>query len=152
MNIVDGGAPPLSESTNVTFTVTDINEFTPRFSAEEYFAMAVSSSPPNTPLLRVLATDDDGEDNAITYSIINRDENGVSFSVDSEGGITNDDPLTMAPAVSGPILAMMFFVTTKCSARLQAFSPFHFYMLLVKNGCGLVELGESGHGKRLLYT
>lgn len=90
----------MSASTNVTFLVTDVNEFTPRFSAERYFAVAVSTSPPNTPLLRVLATDQDGEDNAITYSIVNRAENGVNFTVDSEGGITNNDLLTTAPAVS----------------------------------------------------
>lgn len=90
----------MSASTNVTFLVTDINEFIPRFSADEYYAMAVSTSPPNTPLLRVSATDEDGEDNAITYSIFNRAENDVTFSVDSEGGIINDNLLTTAPAVS----------------------------------------------------
>ena len=80
-------------STNVTFLVTDVNEFLPVFSPLEDILIILSTTPVGTPLLQVVATDADGGDNGITYSIVNRDENNLNFTVDSEGVITSDDLL-----------------------------------------------------------
>ena len=89
----------MRSSANVTFQVMDINEFRPRFSAASYSTVTISTAPAGTSLLQVAATDDDGEDNEITYSVINRGENGVNFTVDSDGVIRNAGPLDAAPKV-----------------------------------------------------
>lgn len=54
-----------------------------------------------TSLLRVLATDADGQDNVISYRIINRETNVVNFSVDSNGVISNDGRF---PSIAGGTL------------------------------------------------
>ena len=74
----------------------DINEFAPVFSSSAYSTTALNTAPANTSLLQVLATDEDGNDNTITYSIVNPNENGISFSVDSDGVITNDEEFPRA--------------------------------------------------------
>lgn len=68
----------------------DINEVAPEFSTTEYSATVLSIAPPGTSLLQVFARDDDGEDNVISYSVINEEENGLNFTVDSDGVIRND--------------------------------------------------------------
>jgi hypothetical protein len=100
VNVEDQGNPPMSASENVTFSVTNINEFPPVFTEEEYSATILSGSPPSSILLQVFATDGDrGE--TVTYSILSQPENvGTTFSVDSEGRISNDNQLTGTPGVS----------------------------------------------------
>ena len=85
--------PPLSgNSTVVIFQVTDINEYPPEFSEREYSAITLSSAPSGTRLLQVTASDGDGEDNVITYGIINQEMDSLNFTIDSNGVIYNDQP------------------------------------------------------------
>lgn len=100
MNIMDRGVPSLLSSANVTFRITDVNEMRPSFSESSYSAMVLSTAPAGTSLIRVFATDDDGQDNMISYSIINRAENNATFTVDSAGVIRNDGSLENSPGVS----------------------------------------------------
>lgn len=93
LSISDRGMPLQQISTNVMFLITDINEFPPVFSLLEDATSAISTAPVGTSLLQVVATDADGGDNDITYSIVNRDENGLNFTVDADGVISNDAPL-----------------------------------------------------------
>ena len=86
----------MSASTNVTFVVTNVNEFPPVFTEDVYYAMTVQGSPANSPLLQVLAMDQDRGD-SVSYSIVNQPD--VSFSVDTNGGISNDNNLIGAPGV-----------------------------------------------------
>ena len=99
---MDQGVPSLRNSRNITFSVSDINEFRPTFSSADYSAIALSTAPPGTPLLTVSATDGDAVDNTITYTLTNQEGNTVNFSVDSNGVIRNEEsfPNTNMPAVS----------------------------------------------------
>lgn len=86
----DLGVPPQRNSANITFLVTDINEFPPVFSESEYAMTVLSTTPENTPLLQVLATDEDRGDNTITYSITNLEGEDVEFSVRPDGVIVSN--------------------------------------------------------------
>lgn len=86
----DLGVPSQQTSTNITFIVTDINEFRPVFSMPEYAVTVLSTTPENTPLLQVLATDEDAGDNLIIYNITDLERSDVEFSVDSDGVIVSN--------------------------------------------------------------
>ena len=90
ITIEDRGLPPLSTSARVLFQLSDINEEVPQFSRGEYFATALSTTPVGTSLLQVSATDGDGGDNVISYSIETLGVSGLNFSIDSSGVIRND--------------------------------------------------------------
>ena len=77
--------------------MSDVNEFHPTFSGTPYSTVALNTAPIGTSLLQVSATDADAVDNAVSYSIINRIENGLNFSVDPDGVIRNDGSLPEAP-------------------------------------------------------
>ena len=98
--IQDMGAPTLRNSANITFTVTDINEFPPEFTQPEYRETILSTTPVGSPLLTVQAIDGDAGDNTVTYSFVDEgstfnyifvDENNdtfeFEFSIDSNSGI-----------------------------------------------------------------
>ena len=68
----------------------DINEFTPVFSMSVYNESVLSITPVGEPLFRVMATDGDGEDNIISYSITDQVSPDFNFSVDSNGVIVSN--------------------------------------------------------------
>lgn len=100
----DRGQPPQQNSATITFLVLDINEFRPQFDSNSYFEAVLSTSPVGTSLLQVSATDRDGEDNMITYSIQNPPENILNFTVDSQGIVRNAGRFPNVPE-GGPQVA-----------------------------------------------
>lgn len=69
----------------VNVTVLDVNDNPPIFDHSDYIVSLNESVPPGTPVLQVMATDNDLGDNAkITYYL---NDNERQFSVDPETGI-----------------------------------------------------------------
>lgn len=99
----DGGVPQLSDTSPLTLQLDDINEFAPVFEELSYKISAQTTAPNGTYLIQVLATDRDGRDNIITYSVI-RDRSGPEFSIDRNGVLRNNErfPVTdLSNVVSG---------------------------------------------------
>ena len=93
---IDRGTPPLTSTVTINVTLTDINDFAPQFSQASYTTTILSSAPVNTSLITLEATDRDGVDNMITYSILDDTEGSdntttISFSIDSEGVVRNEE-------------------------------------------------------------
>lgn len=76
----------VSEPITITVAVSDVNDNSPDFSEEVYYVTVVENSPAGASVLTVVATDDDeGENAAITFSIVDGDIN--LFSLNSETGV-----------------------------------------------------------------
>ena len=91
----DGGSPPLHGFLSVNVDVTDINNNAPVFDDEAYHAVINETVAVGTSVLRVRATDaDDGENAAVSYSVVAGDDRR-QFAVDQTSGIltTTRQPL-----------------------------------------------------------
>ena len=75
----------LSDKTNVTIMIQDVNEFNPKFSELSYTAVVNKSSLPGTRVVKIAATDEDGSDNTISYSIIHGNAGDV-FKINATTG------------------------------------------------------------------
>jgi hypothetical protein len=84
---LDRGTPPMSSTAMLFVTVTDINEFTPRFTNESGYVFAVlESSRVGDVVGTVEAIDEDaGEAGVVSYSFINASAD-VPFLLDSTSG------------------------------------------------------------------
>lgn len=88
----DGGNPPKYGYLQVNVTILDVNDNPPIFDRSDYIVSLNESVPPGTPVLQVMATDNDLGDNAkITYYLADTER---QFTVDPETGvITTTEPL-----------------------------------------------------------
>lgn len=88
----DGGTPPRYGYLQVNVTILDVNDNPPIFDHSDYIVSLNESVPPGTPVLQVMATDNDLGDNAkITYYL---SDNERQFTVDPETGyISTTEPL-----------------------------------------------------------
>ncbi|XP_012235255.2 protocadherin-like wing polarity protein stan [Linepithema humile] len=82
----DGGMPPLSDTTDVEISVTDVNDNAPVFKASQYQGSIPEDVLVGTSVLRVAATDADVDLNGrVRYAL---DDNGDgAFAIDSMTGI-----------------------------------------------------------------
>lgn len=91
LNVVatDTGNPPLHASRTINLMVTDINDNAPEFEQEIYEANVMEVSDPGTSVLQVLAADkDEGNNSAITYSLVDNTQTHSSwFQIDSRSGL-----------------------------------------------------------------
>lgn len=87
---MDGGVPPMRAESRLTLVLDDVNEFAPVFERSSYETNAQTTAPNGTSLIQVLATDRDGRDNRITYSVI-PDPSGPQFSIDMNGVLRNNE-------------------------------------------------------------
>ncbi|KAJ8926394.1 hypothetical protein NQ314_021178 [Rhamnusium bicolor] len=88
----DGGNPPKYGYLQVNVTILDVNDNPPIFDHSDYIVSLNESVPPGTPVLQVMATDNDLGDNAkITYYLADTER---QFTVDPETGvISTTEPL-----------------------------------------------------------
>lgn len=88
----DGGIPPRIGYLQVNVTILDVNDNPPIFDHSDYIVSLNESVPPGTPVLQVMATDNDLGDNAkITYYLADTER---QFTVDPETGvISTTEPL-----------------------------------------------------------
>lgn len=84
----DGGTPMLNATHTLTLQLDDINEFSPVFEQPSYETSAQNTAPPGTYLIQVTATDRDGRDNIISYSLVPSNSSG-NFRIDANGVIRN---------------------------------------------------------------
>lgn len=78
----------LNATHNLTLRLDDINEFSPVFEQQSYETSAQDTAPIATYLIQVTATDRDGRDNTISYSLV-PDVSSGNFSIDPNGVIRN---------------------------------------------------------------
>ncbi|XP_058142033.1 protocadherin gamma-B1 isoform X22 [Dasypus novemcinctus] len=72
LTAIDGGDPSLSGTTQILIQVTDANDNAPVFSQDVYKVSLQENVPPDTSVLRVMATDrDEGVNAGITYAFLN---------------------------------------------------------------------------------
>lgn len=81
----DGGKPPKLGYVQVNVTILDVNDSPPIFDHSDYIVSLNESVPPGTPVLQVMASDNDLGDNAkLTYYL---SETEAQFTVDPETGV-----------------------------------------------------------------
>lgn len=81
----DGGKPPKLGYVQVNVTILDVNDSPPIFDHSDYIVSLNESVPPGTPVLHVMASDNDLGDNAkLTYYL---SETETQFTVDPETGV-----------------------------------------------------------------
>lgn len=106
----DGGNPPRYGYLQVNVTILDVNDNPPIFDHSDYTVSLNESVPPGTPVLQVMATDNDLGDNAkITYYLADTEH---QFTVDPETGTISTTeqlecpqqncPQTIKPSASCP--------------------------------------------------
>ncbi|XP_067685464.1 protocadherin Fat 4-like [Haliotis asinina] len=83
----DTGVPPLTASTTVSVTVTDVNDHAPRFSSALYFGQVVEDAPKGTCITSVTVTDKDISNSAnVTLSITYPQLAVDTFTIESGSG------------------------------------------------------------------
>ncbi|CAH1153853.1 unnamed protein product [Phaedon cochleariae] len=84
----DGGAPPLSDTTDVEITVTDVNDNYPVFKLTAYSGTVPEDALVGTSVVQVSATDSDvGLNGKIHYSLSEKDQEDGSFVIDPTSGV-----------------------------------------------------------------
>ncbi|CAG9820103.1 unnamed protein product [Phaedon cochleariae] len=85
----DTGTPPLHASRTINLHITDINDNAPEFEQRTYNANVMEVSDPGTSVIQVVATDkDEGNNSAITYSLVDYPENHSGwFHIDARSGL-----------------------------------------------------------------
>ncbi|XP_035296073.1 protocadherin beta-8-like isoform X3 [Cricetulus griseus] len=88
LTAVDGGSPPRSGATTVRIEVVDINDNAPQFVQSLYEVQVLESSPPDSPVLTVLAKDADaGNFGRVSYGLLQAsDEILQTFSINEVTG------------------------------------------------------------------
>ncbi|XP_028271976.1 protocadherin gamma-A9-like isoform X27 [Parambassis ranga] len=88
LTALDGGSPQTSGTVVIHITVLDANDNAPVFSQAVYKASLPENSPPDTIVLKVIATDaDEGVNGAVTYDFGHLSEDDVNvFSIDPNTG------------------------------------------------------------------
>lgn len=91
----DGGNPPKFGYLQVNVTILDVNDNPPIFDHSDYIVSLNESVPPGTPVLQVMATDNDLGDNAkITYYLADTER---QFTVDPETGVISTTEILECP-------------------------------------------------------
>ncbi|XP_041078524.1 protocadherin gamma-A11-like isoform X13 [Polyodon spathula] len=77
----DKGFPPLSSSTTILFTISDINDNSPIFNQSSYSAYVVENNKPGLSICSVQARDPDWKQNGtVSYSLLPSDVHGMPLS------------------------------------------------------------------------
>ncbi|KAF2894632.1 hypothetical protein ILUMI_11530 [Ignelater luminosus] len=96
----DGGNPPKHGFLQVNVTILDVNDNPPIFDHSDYIVSLNESVPPGTPVLQVMATDNDlGDNSKITYYL---DDTVRQFTVDPETGVISTTESLECPQQNCP--------------------------------------------------
>lgn len=91
----DGGDPPRHGYLQVNVTILDVNDNPPIFDHSDYIVSLNESVAPGTPVLQVMASDNDlGDNSKITYYLADTEQ---QFTVDPETGIISTTELLECP-------------------------------------------------------
>ncbi|KAJ8914679.1 hypothetical protein NQ315_017377 [Exocentrus adspersus] len=84
----DGGSPPLSDTTDVEITVSDVNDNYPIFKQAAYSGSVPEDALVGTSVVQVSATDADiGLNGRIHYTLSEKDQEDGSFVIDPTSGV-----------------------------------------------------------------
>lgn len=96
----DGGVPQKNGYLQVNVTILDVNDNPPIFDHSDYIVSLNESVPPGTPVLQVMASDNDLGDNAkITYYLSDTEQ---QFTVDPETGVISTTEQLSCPHQNCP--------------------------------------------------
>lgn len=96
----DGGNPPRHGYLQVNVTILDVNDNPPIFDHSDYIVSLNESVAPGTPVLQVMASDNDlGDNSKITYYLADTEQ---QFTVDPETGIISTIELLECPEQNCP--------------------------------------------------
>lgn len=96
----DGGRPAKYGYLQVNVTILDVNDNPPIFDHSDYTVSLNESVPPGTPVLQVMATDNDlGDNSKITYYLADTER---QFTVDPETGVISTTELLECPPQNCP--------------------------------------------------
>lgn len=96
----DGGNPPKHGYLQVNVTILDVNDNPPIFDHSDYIVSLNESVPPGTPVLQVMATDNDlGDNSKITYYLADTEQ---QFTVDPETGTISTTETLECPEQNCP--------------------------------------------------
>lgn len=91
----DGGKIPKYGYLQVNVTILDVNDNPPIFDHSDYIVSLNESVPPGTPVLQVMATDNDlGDNSKITYYLADTEH---QFTVDPETGVISTTEILECP-------------------------------------------------------
>ncbi|XP_062943728.1 protocadherin gamma-B1-like [Cynocephalus volans] len=94
LTAIDGGDPPLSGTTQIRIQVTDANDNAPVFSQDVYRVSLQENVPRGTPVLQVMATDqDEGVNAEITYAFLSSPTSLLFHLNPNTGDITTNGTL-----------------------------------------------------------
>ncbi|XP_008567706.1 PREDICTED: protocadherin gamma-B1-like [Galeopterus variegatus] len=94
LTAIDGGDPPLSGTTQIRIQVTDANDNAPVFSQDVYRVSLQENVPQGTPVLQVMATDqDEGVNAEITYAFLSSPTSLLFHLNPNTGDITTNGTL-----------------------------------------------------------
>lgn len=98
----DGGKPPKNGYLQVNVTILDVNDNPPIFDHSDYIVSLNESVPPGTPVLQVMASDNDlGDNSKITYYL---SETESQFTVDPESGTISTTESLTCPQQNCPLM------------------------------------------------
>ncbi|XP_050305133.1 protocadherin-like wing polarity protein stan isoform X2 [Anthonomus grandis grandis] len=84
----DGGNPPMSDTTDVEISVTDVNDNYPQFKQPAYSGTVSEDALVGTSVVQVAATDADvGLNGRIRYTLSEKDQEDGSFVIDPASGV-----------------------------------------------------------------
>ncbi|KAG5675437.1 hypothetical protein PVAND_005341 [Polypedilum vanderplanki] len=96
----DGGSPPKNGYLQVNVTILDVNDNPPIFDHSDYIVSLNESVVPGTPVLQVMASDNDlGDNSKITYYLSDTE---TQFTVDPETGVITTTELLSCPQQNCP--------------------------------------------------
>jgi hypothetical protein len=96
----DGGNPPKNGYLQVNVTILDVNDNPPIFDHSDYIVSLNESVVPGTPVLQVMASDNDlGDNSKITYYLADAE---TQFTVDPETGVISTTEPLSCPQQSCP--------------------------------------------------
>lgn len=84
----DGGNPPLSDTTDIEISVTDVNDNYPTFKQQSYSGSILEDALIGTSVIQVSATDSDmGLNGRIRYTLSDKDSDDGTFVIDPTSGV-----------------------------------------------------------------
>lgn len=99
----DGGSPPKNGYLQVNVTILDVNDNPPIFDHSDYIVSLNESVLPGTPVLQVMASDNDlGDNSKITYYLADTE---TQFTVDPETGVITTTEQLSCPQQNCPTLS-----------------------------------------------
>lgn len=116
----DRGRPPASSERSVSVVIADVNDHAPVFVEKSYDVSVSEEAPPQTPVVRLLATDSDqGKNGEVKYSITSGNS-GKPFIINPNSGVISTTEWLDAEAKSYYSLSVSAFDLASPAVRKKS--------------------------------